>query len=537
MGQKTKDNSMQAGSEITYDDFPYEWFPYSYTRPEHLRTLGLLFGMNPPAIETARILDIGCAEGANMISFAESYPESYSLGIDLSKVQIQSGVKILNDLGLKNIDLKHLSITDLNESFGTFDYIICHGVISWVPSIVREKILEVTKKLLHKNGIAFISYNTLPGWNMQKSIRDMMMFHATGFTDNASKLQQAKLFLDFVNDSLEGVDTTYSKFLRDETKSLKSLDDSYIIHEYLGEENTAFSFYEFMSMAKAHNLGYLGDSTLASMFIGNLPPKAAEKLQSVNDIIRTEQYIDFISNRKFRQTLLCHDNVTINRAINSDKLQQFYTTLNIQPAVSEDKVDLNNTIESINFYYNNDEKSTLATTSPVMKALLYVYSENNGNPLTTESMADLVAKKLHKVKIEEIKAELGQAITKMVLQGYVQIFATKPVSIYEITKKPLVSSLARYQASNFGKPNAFATSSINTIIPLQLHEQYIITLLDGKHTIENIKSELLKKFNEGALVLSNENGPITDETLLKSFGDLAVDEALQKFKVNYLLIG
>ena len=537
MGQKTKDNSIQARSQITYDDFPYEGFPYSYTRPEHLRTLGLLFGMNPPAIETAKILDIGCAEGANMISFAESYPESYTLGVDLSKVQIQNGMKILNDLGLKNIDLKHLSITDLNESFGTFDYIICHGVISWVPSIVREKILEVTKKLLHKNGIAFISYNTLPGWNMQKSIRDMMMFHATGFTDNASKLQQAKLFLDFVNDSLEGVDTTYSKFLRDETKSLKSLNDSHIIHEYLGEENTAFSFYEFASMAKAHNLNYVGDSILSSMFIGNLPPKAAEKLQAVNDIIKTEQYIDFISNRRFRRSILCHDSVALNRTITADKLQQFYTTLNVYPAVSEDKVDLNNQLESLNFNYNNNEKFALSTTSPAMKAILYVYSENLGNPLTLEAVASLAEKKLHKGNIEAIKTELGQTITKMLLEGYVQIFATKPVSIYEITEKPLVSSLAIYQAKNFGKPNVFVTNSINNPMLIQLHEQYIVALLDGEHTIDNVKSELLKKFNEGVLVVSNENGTITDEKLLKSFADHAVDEALQKFKVNYLLIG
>ncbi|WP_375334035.1 methyltransferase regulatory domain-containing protein [Candidatus Tisiphia endosymbiont of Xenochironomus xenolabis] len=540
MGQKNNPNdglSENQTNDINYDDFPYESFPFAYTRPEHLRTIGLVFGMQPPMVENARILDIGCGEGGNMIDFAESYPESYSLGIDLSKVQINNGLEVVKSLGLKNIELKCLSILDIDESFGKFDYIICHGVISWVPDVVRNKIFEISSKLLSPNGIAFISYNTLPGWNMQKTIRDMMMFHSAIFTDKHDKLQQAKLLLDFVSDSLEKSESPYSKFLQHETNFLKKLGNSYLLHEYLGEENTAFYFQEFVSNARKHNLNYLGDSSLSAMFVGNLPEKTAEKLQSINDIVRTEQYMDFITNRKFRTTLLCHNNVMINRTIEPSKLSDFYTTFNIRPVRLESEVDLNNAVENLEFYYNNSESPGISTSSSIMKAVFYVYADNTGNPLTLDQVSKLAMKKLEKFQLKDFKEELDSVIIKLVLQGYVQIFATKPSSIYDISSKPKVSELVRYQAQKLGQTNLVVTNRINALVPLQLHEKYIIELLDGTNSIQQIEEKMFEKFASGLLVASNKDGIVSDEKLLKPYITHCVGICLQKFKMNYLLIG
>ena len=66
----------------------------------------------------------------------------------MSKVQIDEANKNVKELGLKNIEFHHCSITDIDDSFGKFDYIICHGVISWVPKIVRDKILKFVIKIL-----------------------------------------------------------------------------------------------------------------------------------------------------------------------------------------------------------------------------------------------------------------------------------------------------------------------------------------------------------------------------------------------------
>ena len=154
----------------TYDEVPYQSYPYAESQPENLRTIGLLFGMNAPEIKTARILELGCAEGGNLIPHAVRYPKATFVGVDLSKVQIDAGNVYIKSLGLKNIELKNCSILDIDEKYGKFDYIICHGVISVVSDFVGETILEIASKNLSDNGIAYISYNTLPGWNMIRTI-------------------------------------------------------------------------------------------------------------------------------------------------------------------------------------------------------------------------------------------------------------------------------------------------------------------------------------------------------------------------------
>ncbi|MFY9590155.1 methyltransferase regulatory domain-containing protein [Rickettsia endosymbiont of Halotydeus destructor] len=529
-------------NKISYDEVPYSPFSFGYTTPNHLRTIGLLFGLNPPKVEKARILEMGCGVGSNMFNFAEMYPNSYSLGIDLSKKQIEQGIKVIENLKLKNVDLKHLSIMDLDESYGKFDYIICHGVFSWVPDEVKEKILEVTNKLLNPNGIAFVSYNTLPGWNMQKTIREMMMFHSEIFQNNNDKLQQAKLLLSFINESLGSSSSSYAKFLQDEAKILALYDDSYLLHEYLGEENTGFYFYQFIEKAQKHKLAYLGDTSPASMFIGNLPPKAAEKLQGVNDIVRTEQYMDFITNRKFRSTLLCHNNVPINRNIEFNKLKNFYTTFNIRPVTNQQDIDLTNEQENIGFYYENSREPFISTTSPVMKAILYVYSENIANPISLEEVAKAAFKKLGKFQLQDFLTALEANFVKFIFQGFIKIYAEKPNAIANIAAKPKVSEFLRYQVKyahiNSANKLISVTNRLNDMIGLQIQEKYILELLDGTNTIADIEQAILKRFISKELTANDENAkPVTDEKLLKEFVKHVVTLTLEKFRINYFLIG
>ncbi|WP_347939201.1 class I SAM-dependent methyltransferase [Rickettsia oklahomensis] len=528
-------------NKISYDEVPYPPFTFSYTAPSHLRTIGKLFGLNPPPLETAKILDIGCGVGVNILNFAETYPKSNSLGIDLSKTQIELGKKIIGDLKIKNAELKALSILDLDESYGKFDYIVCHGVYSWVPEEVQNKIFEVCSKLLNPNGITFISYNTLPGWNMQRTIRDMMMFHSELFNNSHDKLQQARLLLNFINESLESSTTPYSSFLRDETKLLSAYNNSYVLHEYLGEINTGIYFHQFIEKAQKNHLNYLGDALLASMFIGNLPAKTAEKLQTINDIVRTEQYMDFITNRKFRSTLLCHKNIPINRKIEFNNLKDFYTSLNIRPVTLEKDADLTNEQENLSFYYENLPDPFISSTSPIIKAILYVYAENISNPISLEQVAKEALKKLDKYRLQDFLSALEQHFIKLIFQGYLKIFETKPHTIATITKKPKTSEFARYQTQQAQFNNATnmfsITNRLNDMIGITLHEKYILEMLDGTHNIDDIKKEVLEKINSKLLTARDNKGrEITDPKLLKEFIDYIVTLSLEKFRINYLLV-
>jgi SAM-dependent methyltransferase len=185
-----------------YDEVPYQGGAYPQTNPERLATIATLFGMRPPPIEKCRVLEIGTADGSNLIPLSYIYPNSEFLGIDLSASQVATGNAIIRELGLKNIQLEALDIAELRNNTGVFDYIICHGVFSWVPRLIQDAIFDVCARLLTPNGIAYISYNTYPGWSFRGVARDIMCFHAGPFKRAEDKIEQACAMLRFVAESV-----------------------------------------------------------------------------------------------------------------------------------------------------------------------------------------------------------------------------------------------------------------------------------------------------------------------------------------------
>src|SRR5215472_8789271 len=166
-----------------YDLVPYESYPFPRSHIRHLHAIGRLFALTPPAPDGCRVLELGGASGGNLIPVAIDHPGSHFLGIDLSARQIEAGQRQIADLGLKNIELRTGSIVDIDAGIGAFDYIIAHGVFSWVPPAVREKLLAVCRDCLAPQGIALVSHNTLPGWSPWQSLRETIRHHSRHITD------------------------------------------------------------------------------------------------------------------------------------------------------------------------------------------------------------------------------------------------------------------------------------------------------------------------------------------------------------------
>lgn len=517
----------------TYDEVPYESYPYALTNPYHLSTLATLFGVNAPEVENAKILELGCAAGGNLIPHAVLYPKAHFVGVDLSKVQIDEANKNVKELGLKNIEFHHCSITDIDHSFGKFDYIICHGVISWVPKTVRDKIFEVCNKNLSPNGIAYISYNTLPGWNMVRTIRDMMMYHSSSFANVRDRIAQSRLLLEFVKDSLENSKTPYAEVLKTEAGLLAKQTDHYLRHDHLEEENAQFYFHEFMNEAGKHNLQYLADCNLSTMYLGNMPPKVVEQLKVVNDIVRTEQYMDFITNRRFRTTLLCHSDVKINRNINNDDITKFNMIFNIVPEKPIKEVDLNNASENLKFFLNGNKDSNLTTSSPYMKAILYTFSENLNNPLSFEKITAEANKKLHNTKLNEIKAELLNNAMKLVLQGYISITNQKHRNNPELDK-PKTTTMVIYQATH--TPSMWVTNLKHEPIGVNFFEKFALRYMDGKHDKKAIIEAVLSHVEKGELTLSKEGQKVENKEEIRKELEVLFTPMIEKFSSNALLV-
>src|SRR6185503_8566336 len=289
--------AMQPSLSSSYDRVPYPSNPFPQTHPDRLATVATLYGMNPapPPVETARVLEIGCAQADNLIPLALQHPHARLMGIDASGVQIATGMATVRELQLTNLELHHMNLMQFPPTLGGFDYIICHGVYSWVPDPVRDGILGLIRRHLNPNGIAYVSYNTYPGWRLLGAVRDILLYDTRGIDDPDAKAQRARETIQFL---LEAVpeDDTLRAIVKGVSGPITSPDyRHYVLHEYFEATNEPVYFHEFAARAGEHGLQFLSEAALEDMQTHRLPPAAQAAIKALDSQpLERQQYLDFI---------------------------------------------------------------------------------------------------------------------------------------------------------------------------------------------------------------------------------------------------
>lgn len=291
-----------------YDATPYNSDAFPQSAPGQLAAIAHLFGLDAPDVASARVLEIGCAAGGNLIPFAVAHPAARVVGIDLSEVQIQQGRARTRDLGLDNLELLAADIARTDPAaLGEFDFVIAHGVYSWVPQNVQDALLSAVRRVLAPNGVAYVSYNVYPGWKSKEVMRDAMLLASGASTAPQDKVREARGMADFLED-VAPADGVLARVLAEFRARDEGFGDSYLLHDELESFNAPCYFYEMLGRARGHGLEYLAEARPETMFPANHGPKVAEYLREKcsGTQILVEQYLDFAVNRTFRESLLVH---------------------------------------------------------------------------------------------------------------------------------------------------------------------------------------------------------------------------------------
>jgi methyltransferase-like protein/cyclopropane fatty-acyl-phospholipid synthase-like methyltransferase len=516
---------------FSYDITQYDSHPYAQSHPELMYTMGKLFGLNPTHFKKCRVLELGCAAGGNILPLAYNFKESEFVGVDLSTKQIEQGIEHIRDLGLRNIRLLHKSIMDIDASYGKFDYIISHGVFSWVPKEVQDKMFAICKDNLKPNGIAYISYNTLPGWNMVKSIRELMLYHCQGFDTHQKKVEQARLILTFMVDSLEGQNNPYANFLRSELELLSKHGDHYLLHEHLEQENHPIYFHDFMEKAQKHDLCYLSDIQLSSMFAHNLPEKVSSQISKVTDIVRLNQYMDFIRNQRFRCTLLCHKGVNINRSLKPEQVENFYLSYlgNIRNDLSETDLEEGKVLQF------TGSSMTLTLKHRVSKIAMKIIHDRCRKPISFEKLVALTKEQSGESDESKIKQfihfDLG--LMRLTLAGLIQLHSTSGPYTHKKVQTPQATKLAQYQA----KKKNLVTNQRHELVALNIVEAKLLAYCDGKKNVSKILEKMKDHFIKGELKLVKDTGEeITQQEEIQIQAELLCKALLTKMANNALFV-
>lgn len=304
----TNTNDVQ---QTIYSELGYKSMPFPYTTPATLEAYAALVGVSAPNPKTARVLELGATYGGNIISQALFNPDATFVGIELSQEQVVKGNEVIANAGLTNVSLVQSDIASIGSEIGTFDYIIAHGVYSWVDDGVKDALLRLIDEHLAEDGIAYISYNTYPGWHTMDEVRQLMMFSNRDKTqfNHKEKVLHGKTIGSIVGSQIlkyDNLKERNSKFLG-ALRSVMQKDEYYVGHDHLEPNNDPVYFYQFNDHLGAHNLAYLCDADLTLSMVRSFDADIADTLDklALNDHVAQEQYLDFMLDTTFRKSIIC----------------------------------------------------------------------------------------------------------------------------------------------------------------------------------------------------------------------------------------
>jgi methyltransferase-like protein/ubiquinone/menaquinone biosynthesis C-methylase UbiE len=499
----------------SYDRVPYPSSSNHFTHPDRLATLALLCGLEPAPPERCRVLELGCADGGNLIPMAIELPESRFTGIDLSPVQIDAGRTQAAVFGARNLELIERSILDVDESLGAFDYIVCHGVFSWVTAPVQEKILAICRANLAPHGVAYVSYNTYPGWHLRRMVRDMVRYHTRGVGDAEERMRRALELVRFLADTAEGAPDAHAVFLRSAREQFDDYRErpSYLIHEYLEETNAPLYFHEFAARAAAHGLQYLGEAEPELMEPDNLPHDVAERLREyAHDPIELEQYLDFVLNRAFRRTLLCHGERALDRGLAPERIRRLHVASAAKRRGEEE--------------FTIERRGAFTVSHPTAKAMLATLAAAWPRALSFDEL-------LFELDPGVDDAVLADIVHSMYWSGIVALHLAPPRCVNSVSTTPRATALARRQAS----AGLLVTNQRRQVLKLDDPiARVLLRHLDGTRTRDDLVRLLDAEVSAGRLDVSVD-GRIPDPQRIPSVLQALVEHHLRKMAEYALLVG
>jgi SAM-dependent methyltransferase len=362
-----------AGS--AYEQLSYPGYAYAATHPARLEAVGRLLGLDPAPAATCRVLELGCGDGGNALSIAQSLPGAQVIGVDAAAAAVARGAELARAAGLENVELRVGDFESLSaEELDGVDYVVAHGVYSWIAPAARVALLACVRRCLAPEGIAFVSYNAYPGSYLRDMARDMLRYHLRDVEDPQARLAGAHELMETIVAIEEP--SPYARVLREHLERMLRAGDALLFHDDLAEISTPFYLHEIVEHAAAHGLRFLAEAELAESLMRDVPASAERLMAGLpDDAVVREQYLDFFKNRMFRQTLLCHGEAPVRRGLADGVLERLWlsSAARAEEPASADSAEASAAGEGETF--STPDGFTMTTSEPLVLAAMHALAE------------------------------------------------------------------------------------------------------------------------------------------------------------------
>lgn len=475
----------------TYDELPYDSLPLPETQPDFLAAIAWLHGYEAPPLHRVRVLELGCASGGNLIPLAFHHPESEYLGIELSRLQAEAGARFVAALGLGNVHIVHGDLAALPDDLGAFDFIIAHGVFSWVPPAVQQALLRVCREHLSPNGLAYISFNVAAGWQKLMPLREALLAGTDANLPAPQRVAQAHKVL--VRLETEWVDP----LMLQEISHLKAAAPSYLFHEFLAEYNAPMRFADFTRQLTRAGLRYVGEAGPRRAVVDLENACALTPAATATRWIEAEIALDEVMQTRFRRALISRDDAPSAHPPQSARLAQlaFYCDL-----TSEAEIDLDTHCEQD---FINAAGNRFSVANPMLKAAIMALSAAYPAALRYADWVQAANELMtyFEASGNRDETEFREALFSLVMaQGVLPSLENQSYST-ALDLMPQAHALARLQANT---PGWIVSGVRQVAIGLDEQGRALLALLDGTQTVDQLTQAMQRTLKCDGLELSVE---------------------------------
>ncbi len=497
--------------------------PNSDGIPSHISAIASLFG-NKDFVDykKCKVLEVGCGEGGNLISLAANYPKSEFLGLDENDEKLNKGRLSAEELGLKNIKFKTVKYEKLKKE-GEYDYILANRIFSIIEDDLAEKIFKFCSDSLSKDGFLYTSYATKPGWNLLEIVADVARYHIKDIPES-DKEAQVGAILQFLKRNING---NYKSIIDSELKEITP----FFIHYLLNKEHKARYFEDMVKSAHNNGLMYLSDTNLAAMYIKNYSKEIGEALEPFStNIVKQEQFLDFINLRKRRSSIFCKQGKTISREVKPENINGLTLSGNmfLKQGQLASKLE---TDDSLTF--NNGQGIEISVKTYEGKALLLMMQELANEYLPFDEIIKRTIKRHKKADKKKLETALQDFGVDLIFAGGIKI-EKETFKKIEATDKPKTSELVRWQAKN----QNWVTGGRFEYLQIDELNSMVLRHMDGTKTIEDIAKELRPMFFTGKIEIVDPSTQqkIEDEAAFIDSVSIKIKTMIKGYEKAHLIV-
>ncbi|WP_315759970.1 methyltransferase domain-containing protein [Sphingomonas sp. Y38-1Y] len=311
----------------SYDEVAYVTAIFQQATAERAAVIARAAGFDAAPVETARVLEVGCGDALNLLAMAAAAPAGDYVGFDLAPTAIARGQALAAAAGLGQVRLEVLDILDAADALeGEFDYIVAHGVHAWVPPHVRAALVALVGAKLSARGVAFLSYNALPGGHFRRAVRDRLLHALEGVEGRQAQAERAAALLDAIVAEQSASDNPYRAAMREAAAGMRAKPWNVLAHDELGGEWHPQALSDVVAEAAANGLAYLGDAGAGQFDDAFLPDDVAPEPDTDAQLVRLLQAGDDARPCFFRNSLFVRTGAKLSRRIDHEAVRGLYAS-------------------------------------------------------------------------------------------------------------------------------------------------------------------------------------------------------------------